>query len=91
MSIEVSNLDHLGVVAGIIDEIGIEQKINQLLGEQLPEKITGGQAVKGMLLNGLGLVSSPLYPLYLFIDILPTSSCAMMRDSHTSMILRSHR
>ncbi|NER08705.1 MAG: DUF4277 domain-containing protein [Okeania sp. SIO3C4] len=56
-----SNLDHLGLVAGIIDEIGIEQKINQLLGEQLPEKITGGQAVKGMLLNGLGLVSSPLY------------------------------
>ena len=59
--IEVSNLDHLGLVAGIIDEIGIEQKINQLLGEELSEKITGGQAVKGMLLNGLGLVSSPLY------------------------------
>ena len=38
-----------------------KQKINQLLGEQLPKKITGGQAVKGMLLNGLGLVSSPLY------------------------------
>ena len=30
MSIEVSNLDHLGLVAEIIDEIGIEQKINQL-------------------------------------------------------------
>ncbi|OZH52232.1 hypothetical protein AFK68_25755 [Hydrocoleum sp. CS-953] len=40
------------MVAGIIDEIGIEQKINQLLGEQLPANITGGQAVKGMLLNG---------------------------------------
>ncbi|MGD1712980.1 DUF4277 domain-containing protein [Dapis sp. BLCC M172] len=61
MSIEVTNIDHLGLVAGIIDEIGIEQKINQLLGEQLSEKITGGQVVKGMVLNGLGLVSSPLY------------------------------
>lgn len=61
MSIEVTNIDHLGLVAGIIDEIGIEQKINQLLGEQLPEKITGSQVVKGMVLNGLGLVSSPLY------------------------------
>ena len=61
MSIEVSNIDHLGLVAGIIDEIGIEQKINQLLGEELPEKITSGQVVKGMVLNGLGLVSSPLY------------------------------
>ena len=61
MSIEVSNIDHLGLIAGIIDEIGIEQKINQLLGEELPEKITSGQVVKGMVLNGLGLVSSPLY------------------------------
>ena len=60
MSIEVSNIDHLGLVAGIIDEIGIEEKINQLLGEQLPEKITGAQVVKGMVLNGLGKVSSPL-------------------------------
>ena len=38
-----------------------KQKINQLLGEELPEKITSGQVVKGMVLNGLGLVSSPLY------------------------------
>ncbi|GGA08765.1 hypothetical protein CYANOKiyG1_21590 [Okeania sp. KiyG1] len=52
MSIEVTNVDHLGIVAGIIDEIGIEQKINQLLGEELSEKITGGQVVKGMVLNG---------------------------------------
>ena len=29
MSIEVSNIDHLGLVAGIIDEIGIEKKINR--------------------------------------------------------------
>ena len=35
-----------------------KQKINQLLGEQLAEKITGGQVVKGIILNGLGLVSS---------------------------------
>ncbi len=28
MSVEVTNVDHLGLVAGIIDEIGIEQKIN---------------------------------------------------------------
>ena len=38
-----------------------KQRINQLLGEELPEKITSTQVVKGMVLNGLGLVSSPLY------------------------------
>ncbi len=61
MSVEVSNIDHLGLVAGIIDEIGIEQKINELIGVQIAEKITAGQVIKGMILNGLGLVSSPLY------------------------------
>jgi hypothetical protein len=31
MSIQVTNVDHLGLLAGIIDEISIEEKINQLL------------------------------------------------------------
>jgi transposase len=53
--------DHLGLVAGIIDEIGIEGKINELLGEKPGEKVSAGQVVKAMILNGLGLVSSPLY------------------------------
>ncbi len=30
---EISNLDHLGLVAGVIDEIGIEEIINRRLGE----------------------------------------------------------
>lgn len=68
MSVSVSNIDHLGLVAGIIDEIGIERKINQLLGEQIAEKITAGQVVKGMILNGLGLVSSPLYLFSIFFE-----------------------
>ncbi|MBZ8182866.1 IS1634 family transposase, partial [Oscillatoria salina] len=61
MSIEVSNLDHLGLVAGIIDEIGIVSQINELIPSHKTEKISAGQVVKGMILNGLGLVSSPLY------------------------------
>ena len=31
-SITVKNLDHLGIVAGLIDEIGIVELINQKLG-----------------------------------------------------------
>jgi len=30
----VQNLDHLGIVAGIIDEIGLVEQVNQLLGQQ---------------------------------------------------------
>lgn len=61
MSLEVSNLDHLGLVAGIIDEIGIEAEVNRLIGEEVGEKISAGTVVKALLLNGLGFVSSPLY------------------------------
>lgn len=61
MSMEIKNLDHLGLVAGIIDEIGIVEKINVLIGEKKTEKISAGKVVKAMILNGLGLVSSPLY------------------------------
>lgn len=61
LEIQVENLDHLGLVAGIIDEIGIVEKINQIVGEQPGEIVRPGHAVKAMILNGLGLVSSPLY------------------------------
>ncbi len=38
--IAVKNLDHLGIVAGLIDEIGIVEIINQKLGVDNREKIT---------------------------------------------------
>lgn len=57
----VQNLDHLGLVAGIIDQIGIVEKINEIVGCQPGEIVSPGHAVKAMLLNGLGLVSAPLY------------------------------
>lgn len=58
---EITNLDHLGLVAGIIDEIGIESIIDRLLPKHLSEKISSGQVVKAMIINALGLVSAPLY------------------------------
>lgn len=59
--ITVQNLDHLGLVAGLIDEMGIVEKINQLIGEKPGEIVSPGHVVKAMILNGLGLVSAPLY------------------------------
>ena len=58
-SITVENLDRLGIVAGLIDEIGIVELINQKLGVDNREKITAGQ-IKDLILNGLGTVSRPL-------------------------------
>ena len=59
--IEIKNLDHLGIVAGIIDEIGIVGKVNELLGTDPREKINCGEVVKAIILNGLGFVAQPLY------------------------------
>ena len=59
--IQVQTLDHLGIIAGIVDEIGLVEQINQLLGQDKREKVSAGQAVKAMILNGLGFVSAPLY------------------------------
>ena len=59
--IKVKNIDHLGIVAGLIDEIGIVEIINDKLGIDKREKISSGQVVKALILNGLGLVSRPLY------------------------------
>ncbi len=55
------NLDHLGIIAGIIDEIGIVEKINEIFLIDSREKINTGEVVKAIILNGLGFVSKPLY------------------------------
>ena len=57
----VQNLDHLGIIAGLVDELEIVEQLNQYLGEDPREQISPGAAVKAMLLHGLGLVSAPLY------------------------------
>jgi len=43
--IQVKNLDHLGLVAGIIDELGIVEIINELLGIQPGEIVSAGVVV----------------------------------------------
>ena len=59
--IQVQNLDHLGLVAGVIDEMGLVEQINQLVGQQPGEIVSPGHVVKAIILNGLGFVSAPLY------------------------------
>jgi transposase len=65
---EIKNIDHLGIVAGLIDEIGIVETINSKLGVDSREKIGAGILVKSALINGLGFVSRPLYLFKQFFD-----------------------
>ncbi|WP_373478684.1 DUF4277 domain-containing protein, partial [Geminocystis sp.] len=59
--ITIKNLDHLGLIAGIIDEIDIENIVNSLIKTDQREKISAGTIVKAIILNGLGYLSKPLY------------------------------
>jgi len=59
--LKIRNIDHLGIIAGIIDQIGLVEIVNQEIGENSQEKISAGIVVKAMILNGLGFVSAPLY------------------------------
>lgn len=59
-NLEIQRLDHLGVIAGTIQDLGIIEKIDSRLGTASQSSISCGEAVAGMILNGLGFVQSPL-------------------------------
>lgn len=60
-AIKVLDLDHLGIVAGIIDEIEMVSEVNKIVGIKERESLSPGQVMKAMILNGLGFLSAPLY------------------------------
>ncbi len=60
-NLEIKTINHLGIIAGIIDEIGIVEIINEQLGTHPEEIVSPGIVIKATILNGLGFVSQPLY------------------------------
>ena len=62
--------DHRGLVAAIFDELGIGEVIDRAPRHQPDTRIvTTGDAVKAMVLNGLGFVNQPLYVVHGFSRI----------------------
>jgi transposase len=55
------NLDHLGIVAAICDEIDMINTIDRLIPPDPRAVLTTGECVKLMVINGLGFTSRPLY------------------------------
>ncbi len=51
--IEVRDIDHLGIVAGIIDDAGVVEEIDRRLDVHPQEHLSCGQAVKAMILKRL--------------------------------------
>jgi transposase len=60
LSYRTERIDHLGIVSGICQEIGLIETIDQQIGET-GRQVSVGQAVQAMVLNGLGFASRALY------------------------------
>jgi hypothetical protein len=58
--VHVERLDHLGVLASVIKDMGLIDMINARLVPDRQEVLTPGEAVGGMMLNGLGFAKRPL-------------------------------
>ena len=59
-SVHVERLDHLGLIACMIKDLGLISMIDDRLVPDEQEEITPGEAVAGMILNGLGFANRPL-------------------------------
>jgi transposase len=57
---KVQRLDHLGVIGGVIRDLGLIEKIDARISPDSRESITTGEAVAGMIINGLGFSDRPM-------------------------------
>jgi transposase len=58
--VRVERLDHLGLIASVIKDLGLIDMIDRRLVPDEQEIITPGEAVAAMILNGLGFAKRPL-------------------------------
>ena len=77
-SIQIERLDHHGIVAGIIDELKIVDIIDGQIAADIQEDVSTGEAVKAMIINGLGFSNRPLVLTPQFFENLPME--ALFRD-----------
>ena len=58
--VRVERLDHLGIVAGVIRDLGIIEMIDSRIEPDEREEISTGEAIAGMILNSLGFSNRPM-------------------------------
>jgi transposase len=85
-----ANLDHHGLVAAVCRDLGIADKINEVLGPADPQRIvSAGTSVVAMILNGLGFTNRRLYLTHQFFANKPVEKLlgegiqASMLTDHT--------
>ena len=70
--LDSKRLEHLGLVAGMYDELGFGKLLDKLIIQDEEQRIVSvGKAVKAMVLNGLGFANHALYLTPLFFQDKP--------------------
>lgn len=64
-------VDHLGLVAGFAKVMRLAERIDSLVGVHQDEKVTVGESVVAMVLNGLGFTDRPISLVPQFFENLP--------------------
>ncbi len=59
-NIRIKRLEHLGIIAGVIKDLKIIEKIDSCIRPNEKEIITTGEAVAAMIMNSLGFTDSPI-------------------------------
>jgi transposase len=72
MELEMARLDHFGLVAGVFDQLGISDVVDNCLPKSRHHKLSHSQVLKAMVINGLGFVGQRLYLFPSFFENLPT-------------------
>lgn len=57
MDLKIERIDHLGVIAGVMKDVKLAEKIDAVLEPDKQTTVTYGEAVVGMVLNGLGFAN----------------------------------
>jgi len=70
--LQVHDLAHLGLVAGVMDRMKLVETVDQQVGPRPNEKVSTDVALRAAVLNALGFVSSPLYLFGHFFQGKPT-------------------
>ncbi len=60
MNLKIKRLDHHGLIVGVIEDLQIVPLLDRHLPQDEKQEITPGEAVKGMIMSGLGFSNRPL-------------------------------
>lgn len=61
-SYEIKNLDHLGLIAAQVDDLGLVELMDSMVPQDKEKRtVSLGQSVKAMIINGLGFANHTLY------------------------------